>query len=174
MSMIRLISKVHSRIHISFDNLGGNCSLGLVESFQSFFYCRICELPKVKCKTHTKEDPKTLRTKKNYAERLAVVESSDKVNYSTTRGVKRYCALNKLKYFHMVENISVDILHDLNEGVIPFLMYQLFKRCIFLGIFTEKKLVDAIRFYSKIEFGTERSPVQMPVPAPTVYLVRLL
>lgn len=35
-------------------------------------------------------------------------------------GNKKYCALNDLKYFHTCQNFCVDIMHDLNEGVIPF------------------------------------------------------
>lgn len=115
--------------YMSFDNLGGNTSHGLVESFRAYFYCRICEMPKEMCETHTKEDPKLLRTRENYAKQLAIVEASEIVNYSQTKGIKRLCALNKINNFHIVENISVDIMHDLNEGVIPFLLRKLFTRC---------------------------------------------
>lgn len=140
--------------YLSFDNLGGNSSLGLVESFQAFFYCRICELPKEKCQHYTKEDPKMIRSKKTYDEQILIVEDSEKVNYSQTKGVKRFCILNELKYFHFTENMSVDPMHDLNEGVIPFLMKNLFDRCIFLKIFTKTKLSNLIRFY---DFGSLNS-----------------
>lgn len=93
--------------YLSFDNLGGNSSLGLVESFQAFFYCRICELPKEKCQKYAEEDPHVLRSKSNYMERLATIETSEKVNYSQTKGVKRLCALNDLNYFHLVENTYI-------------------------------------------------------------------
>lgn len=147
--------------YLSYDNLGGNSSLGLVESFQAFFYCRICELPKEKCESFTKEDPKLIRNKKSYMEQLAIVEASEKVNYSQTKGVKWFCVLNELKYFHFTENISVDPMHDLNEGVIPFLMKNLFARCIERKIFTRKKLSQLIRFYDFGSSNIKNKPSQL-------------
>lgn len=73
-------------VYLSFDNLGGNSSLGLVESFQAFFYCRMCELPKEKCQYFTREDPKMIRYKESYNKQISIVESSEKVNYSQTKG----------------------------------------------------------------------------------------
>lgn len=140
--------------YMSFDNLGGNTSLGLVESFRAFFYCRICELPKEKCEVLTKEYPEMLRNKNNYTKQLAIVEASEKVNYSQTKGIKRTCSLNKINNFHIVENISVDIMHDLNEGVIPFLLNKLFSHCISMKVFTERQITKMIQFY---DFGTMNS-----------------
>lgn len=117
-------------VYLSFDNLGGNNCLGLVESFQAFFYCRICQMPKELCQHAVEENPKMLRNRNDYKEQLKIIEASESVNYSQTKGIKRLCVLNKLDYFHIVENISVDIMHDLNEGVIPFLLKHFFKRCI--------------------------------------------
>lgn len=94
--------------YLSYDNLGGNSSLGLIESFQAFFYCRICELAKEKCQHSSKVDPKLLRNKKTYMEPIAIVDAFEKVNFSQTKGIKRFCVLNDLKYFHFTENISVD------------------------------------------------------------------
>lgn len=140
--------------YISFDNLGGNSSLGLVESFRAFFYCRICELPKEKCEQFVKEDPNMLRNNEKYLKQLAIVEASEKVNFSQTKGIKRFCALNEINHFKIVENISVDIMHDLNEGVIPFLLKQLFTHCISNKVFTEKQITKIIQFY---DFGTLNS-----------------
>ena len=35
-------------------------------------------------------------------------------------GVKRSCLLNSLKYFNTIDNFSVDIMHDILEGVAQF------------------------------------------------------
>lgn len=149
--------------YISFDNLGANTSLGLVESFRSFFYCRICELPREKCEHFTKEDPKMLRNRQKYVEQMSIVEASENVNYSQTKGIKRYCVLNELKYFHSTENISVDILHDLNEGTIPFLMKELFNRCIALKIFNVNTLIKMIRFYDFGRLNTKNKPSNLSI-----------
>ena len=40
-------------------------------------------------------------------------------------GVKRSCSLNSLKYFNTCENFSVDIMHDILEGVAQYEMKML-------------------------------------------------
>lgn len=44
---------------------------------------------------------------------------------------------NDLDYFHVVDNYSVDVMHDINEGVIPFFIKFLFDRII------QKKIASA-------------------------------
>lgn len=41
-------------------------------------------------------------------------------NYKLTKGVKKICEFNNLQNFHMLDNCSLDLMHDVNEGVIPF------------------------------------------------------
>jgi len=36
---------------------------------------------------------------------------------STDTGIKSECIFNELKSFHVVKNIHLDIMHDLDEGV---------------------------------------------------------
>lgn len=96
--------------YLCYDNLGGNSSLGLVESFKAFFYCRICEMAKEKCQHSSKEDPKLLRNKKTYMEQIAVVDASEKVNFSQTKGIKRFCVLNNLKYIWKIFHFTFSLL----------------------------------------------------------------
>jgi hypothetical protein len=35
-------------------------------------------------------------------------------------GIKRNCILNELQNFHVMENYSVDAMHDFLEGIAPF------------------------------------------------------
>jgi len=35
-------------------------------------------------------------------------------------GIKRNCVLNDLTYFHVTENLVVDAMHDILEGIAPF------------------------------------------------------
>lgn len=136
--------------YMSFDNLGANSSFGMVESFRAFFYCRICELPREECEKSTREHPNMLRKKEQYMKQLAIIEKSETVNLSVTKGIKRLCALNEIENFHIMENISVDILHDLNEGVIPFLLRSLFNHCVQMRVFNRNQVVKLIQFY---DFG---------------------
>lgn len=89
----------------TFDNLGANTALGFVESFRSHYSCRICEMSRDDCKLSCKENLSMYRTKETYAEQLEIISKSEKVDFKKTKGVKRYCVLNDLQYFHIFENL---------------------------------------------------------------------
>ncbi len=68
------------------------------------------------------------RSKKEYEKDLINVANSE----SHVRGIKRYCKLNDLKYFHTKKNHINDIMHTLFQGernlfflifLYPFLLF---------------------------------------------------
>lgn len=89
------------------DNLGINQICGLEGGFNALYYCRRCRLHIDICKYIHYECPSALRTKENYREDLEKKE----------HGVKTPCILNDLNNFHIVSNPSLDIMHDIFEGV---------------------------------------------------------
>ncbi|XP_031632648.1 uncharacterized protein LOC116346626, partial [Contarinia nasturtii] len=133
----------------SADNLGANGAFGFVESFGSanIHFCKICELPKYRCQTACKEDISAMRTIKNYEVHLETISNSTKVNLEQTKGIKRDCDLNKLKYFHTMENYCIDQMHDVAEGIVPFVLHQVFQYIIEKKICTEISLTHKIQFY---------------------------
>lgn len=133
--------------YLGFDNLGANVSLGFSEGFNSFYYCRICESDKEECKHLTKDIADKYRNKEKYEKQLNVISSLVKVKYRLTTGVKRYCVLNDLKYFNIFENPSVDIMHDINEGVIPFLLKNLFQYLISNKVVSEDQIIKLIQSF---------------------------
>lgn len=58
------------------------------------------------------EDAVELRSKDNYQPHVSLNEPSK-------TGVKEDSCLNQLRYFHVTENISVDIMHNILEGIAP-------------------------------------------------------
>lgn len=92
------------------DNLGANSTLGYVESFSANYYCRICKEHKKVMQKQTISNPLMRRNVINYNADLTI-------NNSTETGIKSECIFNELRSFHVVENIHVDIMHDLDEGV---------------------------------------------------------
>lgn len=133
--------------YCTFDNLGAHTSMGFAGSFGCDFNCRFCENTSREYQNIKNEGECRLRTEENYAMRLKAIESLTKVDYKVTFGIKRKCILNNLKHFHMLQNRSVDIMHDLNEGVLPKLMTNLFKYFIDSKIFTEKNLSNMIQYF---------------------------
>lgn len=133
--------------HLSFDNLGANFSLGFPACFVSSHYCRHCMRSKDECQTICSDDGHCKRSKNDYAKQLKIVEQSEKVDFNETKGVKMYCKLNDLDYFHILDNPTVDPMHDLLEGCIPFLLKKVFTRCIEKRIFSESDLNWMIQFH---------------------------
>lgn len=130
-----------------FDNLGGNILYGLHGSFASNNYCRICTALKKDCQRMTVENPNLIRTIEGYNKCLEILESNDKTKDS--KGIKTYCCLNDLEHFHIMKNITVDFMHDIFEGLIPFTLEKIFEHCVTEKIATMEHidgLVDCFHF----------------------------
>lgn len=122
-------------INTSFDNLGGNSLFGFTESFSATYYCRLCELDKVECKTQFTEVEQKMRNNRNYMRAIDIIKKSDQRDLKATKGISRYCPFNDLKFYNIFQNPSVDLMHDMNEGVIPVLIHA------FIDYAAEKKIV---------------------------------
>lgn len=133
--------------YLSFDNLGANLALGFVACFRAQFFCRFCVMPIEECRYKCQEDTSKRRKTASYNETLQLIENSTIVDFKATKGVKTKCILNELSYFHMLKNLSVDPMHDLNEGIVPFALKQLFMRMIQLKLYSEEKLVQKIQYF---------------------------
>lgn len=111
------------------DNLGLHSLLGFVKSFRANFACRVCKINRIQRSLATVEDPFFSRTEKSYQEDL-------NTNDVSLTGVKSDCIFHKLSNFHVVRNMSVDIMHDLIEHVCPTDMAGIIKYFIQEQIFT--------------------------------------
>lgn len=74
----------------------------------------------------TKDDLSKYRTKESYDVALDRIETSHNVDMKDTKGIV-HNKLNGLKYFHILDNLNADLMHDLAERSIPFLLKNLFK-----------------------------------------------
>jgi len=63
----------------------------------------------------------------------------------TTRdcGIERSCSLNTLLYFHVVENVSVDCMHDISVGVAPYEVKLILSSFIFDKKYFSLELLNA-------------------------------
>lgn len=134
-------------VNVTFDNLGGNSSFGFVESFMAHYFCRICTLTKDETKRMIREDTTKLRSRESYDEIVKQIVPGQNLDYKETLGLKRLCYLNNLKYFHIMDNFNLDIMHDLMEGAVPLLLKLFFEHGINHQVFTEKKLGNAFLYF---------------------------
>ena len=106
------------------DNLGLNAICGMVESFKANRYCRICTADSFECSQLCSENKTLLRTRDNYY--LDVLK-----NDTTETGLKENCVFNRLLNFHIVINKSVDLMHDVLEGVCIYVIRAILYEFIF-------------------------------------------
>lgn len=130
-------------VNVAFDNLAGNAVFGFKEGFNTMFFCRICECNQDECRKFTSEIPSKLRNNASYLSFIDSIEGG--VSQTTlTTGIKKYCLFNDLKYFSSVDNYSVDIMHDILEGVIDFFLNKMFSKLI------ENKIVSFSQIQAKV------------------------
>lgn len=96
------------------DNLGVHTLLRLSTSFNSNFYCRFCKRHRTILQKDCFEHMNCMRNLENYSHDVS------EGNYSMT-GIAGDSEFNKLPSFHVINNPSVDAMHDLfSNGVCKY------------------------------------------------------
>lgn len=152
-----------SLVWLSADILGANTSLGFSEGFNCSYYCRFCESHIDECAVMTTENSAKNRTIPNYNVHLRTAESLRNIDYKKSCGIKRCCKLNELKYFHMLTNISVDILHDNYEGAMLFAMKGLFHAIIELKLLKLDQIIDMVYSFDYGESNQRNIPSTLQI-----------
>ena len=114
------------------DNLGQHQLLGFNESFSSNFPCRFCKMNRETCQKALTADPLVRRTRLTHEQDVLLGNPS-------ATGLKFDSVFNELSYFHTAESVTVDLMHDILEGVA---VYDL--ACIFSHFFETKVLTVAV------------------------------
>ena len=113
--------KVHGTIcQITGDNLGMHAILGFTESFSGCYFCRLCLTEKQDAQNdYNEDDPKIILRGKELFKMHCNVLQSDPQKLSVF-GLKKNLILNSLQFFHVCHNFSLDIMHNILEGVAQF------------------------------------------------------
>lgn len=141
------LSIIGTLVNLTYDNLGGNYAYGLAKSFSAIYFCRMCLCTKEETQRLTVDLPEKYRNKSNYNEALHTINETNCNDLKETKGIAGYCVLNELKYFHILDNWTADLMHDLCEGTIPILLKKFFQLCIAKKIFTEDRLKQLVSSY---------------------------
>lgn len=116
------------------DNLGLHSITGFVESFSSNFPCRMCKVSKEVMIKQCYVDEQLIRKVDDY--NFDVIE-----NNVSNSGIKELCVWNDVKGFKVLDQIGVDLMHDLLEGVIKYDLSFLISYCVLeLNLFTMEVL----------------------------------
>ena len=92
------------------DNLGLHTILGFNESFKANSFCHHCLCTQSEKNTIFIEKDCNLRTREYYETSLAL-------NNPTLSRIKERCVLHKINNFHLTQNVAVDVMHDILEGI---------------------------------------------------------
>ena len=93
------------------DNLGLNRILGFKTHFNSDFFCRFCKATLKETNNLTTQDDSLLRDLNTYE------QDTKEKPIPQQSGIVQKCIWNNVMDFHVVTNFSIDIMHDLFEGV---------------------------------------------------------
>lgn len=136
------------------DNLGLNTVLGFVSSFSANYFCRFCK--EIKTSTHTvcSENQNLMRNINNNTADVAL-------NDVSLTGIKENSVLNNINSFHVTNNLAVDVMPDIFEGVCHYDMCHIISKLIDMNYFDLKKLNDSKKsfYYGEIEIGNISPPI---------------
>lgn len=133
--------------NISGDNLGLHSILGFHESFSSNNFCRFCTTSKEDTKTDTKERPENIRRDVDY-----------NAHCDNNLGIKEKCIWHVLDNFHVYNNFTCDVMHDLCEGVHRYDMCLIIKHFINNKYFNLNNLNSRIKYFAYMKSEKNRPP----------------
>uniref|UniRef100_A0ABD2WU06 Uncharacterized protein n=1 Tax=Trichogramma kaykai TaxID=54128 RepID=A0ABD2WU06_9HYME len=97
------------------DNLGLNGIFGFTESFGNTICCRCCFADPCRMQKMIREDRHLIRNLLNFEAQL-------KDKQLSVSGIKDECIFNRIIQFHVTQNQYLDVLHDVFEGVVSYVM----------------------------------------------------
>lgn len=147
------------------DNLGANNLFGFSGSFSATNYCRFCTCSKAEAHLLTTEDISKIRSVSSYDEQIMNLAANPNLDLKETKGVKKKCLFNDLENFHVCQNISADVMHDVLEGAIPYFLKSFLKYCIDNKICDENCLIRRVRDFNYGTLNSKNKPSKLRVGA---------
>ena len=106
-----------------------------------------------------------LRSRSQHNQQCVRIEQSDcaalQDHLATTYGIKHNSILNGLRYFHVVDGLPPDVMHDVLEGVLQLELKQLLLHCIKNRFFTLELLNQRMKCFSYGPAETSNRPSQI-------------
>lgn len=112
---------------ITGDNLGMHAILGFTESFSGNYFCRLCLIDKSSAQKVYSEDSQLMVMRGREVFEMHCNELQSNPQKTSVFGLKHNSSLNCLQFFHVCNNFSLDIMHDILEGVAQYEMKLLFE-----------------------------------------------
>lgn len=137
-------------IGLSHDNLGGAILLCMIQSFNADYYCRICLMRKKDAQESVSEDPELIRKRddfKKHVEELKSNHKDGKLNALHICGIKDETSFVNLTIYDIARNFTVDVMHDLLEGIVQRDIKLLAKYLVRIKIASLEDINELIRVF---------------------------
>jgi len=128
-------------VDFSGDNLGRHQVFGYLQSFRANHFCEWCMTDQEQFQHQFHESEFELRTQSSLLKDVEAVKGGTKGAHET--GVKEYCVLNSLRYFHTL-NSGPEVMHDILAGILVNEVRLIF------GYLTAKDVVTINQVNAKI------------------------
>lgn len=89
-----------------------------------------------------------MRTIEIYSKQVALVENDRSL--ASVYGLKANCPLNVLDNFHCITGLPSDIVHDIFEGVVSYVLTNVIKSFVPDGFFSPEDLNKSILLFNSL------------------------
>jgi hypothetical protein len=141
------------------DNLALNQIFGLTESFAHDYFCPLCYCTREESQKYFKEKHFRCRTPESYkldVETLLLLREDGQLHI---REVKKFCILNRLKFFNIMDNWINDCMHTCLQGIIPYVCGLVLKTLISQKILDIDQINDEIsKKFSRLKIDKKNKP----------------
>jgi len=150
---------------VSGDNLGMYGLFGFVENFSGNYPYRFCVIHKNNLQQTLDEDVTLLRSKDSHnGHVLKNIANNNNATSTSTFGVMKESPLNMLTYFHVTDNYTPDLMHDLLEGACGYELKLILRELIFTNkLFDLDFFNEGIRCFNYSPSERESKPVAISV-----------
>ena len=101
------------------------------------------------------------RTRASHTKHIQSLTGSARDHMSTAYGVKEDSILNSSNYFHVVDGLCPDIMHDVLEGILAYEMKLLLQFCIRSGYFSLQLLNSRMKAFTYGPADARDKPAQI-------------
>lgn len=148
-----------SLLFVCADNLSSHQLGGFRECFSSGLMCHYCMATRDEINDKWHEEEFVIRTKQAHTRHVELIKQDPTL--SSAYGVTGESCLSSLNSFDVTQGLPPDLMHDLYEGVIPFVMKHVIKRIVSSGFLTLEQLNERL---AKFPFQAGDKKSRLPPP----------
>jgi len=112
-----------SLCQVTCDNLALNKMFGFVESFSGSYFCTVCYAMSEQIQVWYREEQFQWRTVDLYNKDIAGLQAAKQQGRNHCRGVKSTCKLNEIDGFHVVNNLTLDVMRIVLDDLISIVWF---------------------------------------------------